>query len=306
MRQLITAPGQVGEILRGRRKASPARSTRARRQAEHQPEPALHARGRPRGHHPRPAARYRQRSRPRTRPPGQGRRSGSEGGVVAVARPHSRALGSGPTGSGSADGSSRRAGRWSYRTIRRGSCPKEPGPSPCRFRSTSMESAQGRKVGFFFDNLLPDSPRFGRGFGHPFTPQRGPVRPAGGHRARLRWGIQLLPDDETPVGTSIEVTPLSDRDVEALLLGARHRRGQRRRRRTSSGSHCRRPGEDRCSCGTRDDGAAARRHADDAHLQAPARTGRRPPDGPERRRSRTNGSARSSSPGSACQLPRAR
>jgi serine/threonine-protein kinase HipA len=79
---------------------------------------------------------------------------------------------------------------------------------------------KGEKVGFFFDNLLPDSQsirqrvraRFHTRSGDPFDLLEAIGRDCVG-------ALQLLPDGESPVGTKkIAGTPVTDREVEALLL----------------------------------------------------------------------------------------
>ena len=80
---------------------------------------------------------------------------------------------------------------------------------------------KGDKVGFFFDNLLPDSDvirqrvrsRFHTRSGAPFDLLEAIGRDCVG-------ALQLLPDGRTPDGVSdIAVTPLDDSGVERLLLG---------------------------------------------------------------------------------------
>jgi serine/threonine-protein kinase HipA len=81
---------------------------------------------------------------------------------------------------------------------------------------------KGEKVGFFFDNLLPDSPSIRqRVRAHFHTRSADPFDLLEAIGRDCAGALQLLPDDETPVGTKkIDVTPLTDRDVEALLLAS--------------------------------------------------------------------------------------
>ncbi len=81
---------------------------------------------------------------------------------------------------------------------------------------------KGEKVGFFFDNLLPDSQpirqrvraRFHTRTGDPFDLLEAIGRDCVG-------ALQLLPEGAPPVGTKkIAVTPMSDREIEALLLSS--------------------------------------------------------------------------------------
>jgi serine/threonine-protein kinase HipA len=81
---------------------------------------------------------------------------------------------------------------------------------------------KGDKVGFFFDNLLPDSEvirqrvrsRFHTRSGDAFDLLEAIGRDCVG-------ALQLLPEGKTPEGVSkISATPLSDSQVEKLLVGA--------------------------------------------------------------------------------------
>jgi serine/threonine-protein kinase HipA len=80
---------------------------------------------------------------------------------------------------------------------------------------------KGEKVGSFFDNLLPDSEgirqriraRYSTHSANAFDLLEAIGRDCVG-------ALQLLPEDKTPKGvTTISATPLSDLDVERLLLG---------------------------------------------------------------------------------------
>jgi serine/threonine-protein kinase HipA len=79
---------------------------------------------------------------------------------------------------------------------------------------------KGEKVGFFFDNLLPDSPSIRqRVRAHFHTRSADPFDLLEAIGRDCVGALQLLPDDDTPVGTKkIDVTPMTDREVEALLL----------------------------------------------------------------------------------------
>lgn len=81
---------------------------------------------------------------------------------------------------------------------------------------------KGDKVGFFFDNLLPDSQAIRQRVRAHFHTRSGEAFDLLEAIGRDCVGaLQLLPDDETPVGTKkIDATPLSDREVEALLLAS--------------------------------------------------------------------------------------
>ena len=81
---------------------------------------------------------------------------------------------------------------------------------------------QGEKVGFFFDNLLPDSDairqrirrRFHTRSGEPFDLLEAIGRDCVG-------AIQLLPEGSVPTGvTEITATALDETEVEKELLGA--------------------------------------------------------------------------------------
>jgi serine/threonine-protein kinase HipA len=80
---------------------------------------------------------------------------------------------------------------------------------------------KGQRVGYFFDNLLPDGEairqriraRFGTKDASAFDLLEAIGRDCAG-------ALQLLPDDKLPQGvTEISVTPLSNAQVEKLLLG---------------------------------------------------------------------------------------
>jgi serine/threonine-protein kinase HipA len=80
---------------------------------------------------------------------------------------------------------------------------------------------KGDKVGFFFDNLLPDSEgirqrirsRFTTKSASPFDLLEAIGRDCAG-------ALQLLPEEKTPEGvTDIHVTPLEELEVERFLLG---------------------------------------------------------------------------------------
>jgi serine/threonine-protein kinase HipA len=80
---------------------------------------------------------------------------------------------------------------------------------------------KGEKVGFFFDNLLPDTEgirqrirsRYGTRSASAFDLLEAVGRDCVG-------ALQLLPEGKLPEGvTTTQVTPLTDREVERLLLG---------------------------------------------------------------------------------------
>jgi serine/threonine-protein kinase HipA len=81
---------------------------------------------------------------------------------------------------------------------------------------------KGDRVGFFFDNLLPDSPSIRQRVRARFHTRSGDAFDLLEAIGRDCVGaLQLLPDDEPPVGTKkIDVTPLTDREVESLLLAS--------------------------------------------------------------------------------------
>ena len=81
---------------------------------------------------------------------------------------------------------------------------------------------KGEKVGFFFDNLLPDSQTIRQRVRSRFHTRSGDAFDLLEAIGRDCVGaLQLLPDDETPVGTrKIDVTPMTDREVESLLLAS--------------------------------------------------------------------------------------
>src|SRR6185369_5882273 len=81
---------------------------------------------------------------------------------------------------------------------------------------------KGEKVGFFFDNLLPDSDairqRIRARFGTPSSSAFDLLEAIGRDCA---GALQLLPEDRSPEGvTEISTTPLDDLEVERTLLGA--------------------------------------------------------------------------------------
>lgn len=79
---------------------------------------------------------------------------------------------------------------------------------------------KGEKVGFFFDNLLPDSQSIRqrvRARFHTRSEDAFDLLEAIGRDCV--GALQLLPDDEAPVGTKkITAIPMTDREVEVLLL----------------------------------------------------------------------------------------
>jgi len=81
---------------------------------------------------------------------------------------------------------------------------------------------KGDKVGFFFDNLLPDSEAIRqrvRSRFHTRSEDAFDLLEAIGRDCV--GALQLLPEGKTPEGVSkISATPLSDSDVEKILLGA--------------------------------------------------------------------------------------
>jgi serine/threonine-protein kinase HipA len=81
---------------------------------------------------------------------------------------------------------------------------------------------KGEKVGFFFDNLLPDSASIRQRVSARFRTRSADAFDLLEAIGRDCVGaLQLLPDDETPVGTKkITATPMTDREVEALLLAS--------------------------------------------------------------------------------------
>lgn len=80
---------------------------------------------------------------------------------------------------------------------------------------------KGEKVGFFFDNLLPDSEAIRRRVRARFATPSGDAFDLLAAIGRDCVGaLQLLPEGMAPVGVSkIDVTPLSDAGVEKMLLG---------------------------------------------------------------------------------------
>ena len=81
---------------------------------------------------------------------------------------------------------------------------------------------QGEKVGFFFDNLLPDSDAIRQRIRHRFHTRSGDTFDLLEAIGRDCVGaIQLLPEGRVPEGVSeITVTPLDETGVEKELLGA--------------------------------------------------------------------------------------
>lgn len=79
---------------------------------------------------------------------------------------------------------------------------------------------KGDKVGFFFDNLLPDSQSIRQRVRARFHTRTGDAFDLLEAIGRDCVGaLQLLPEGESPAGTKqIAVTPVTDREVEALLL----------------------------------------------------------------------------------------
>src|SRR5271170_140125 len=77
---------------------------------------------------------------------------------------------------------------------------------------------KGEKVGFFFDNLLPDSQSLRQRVRSRFQTQSGDAFDLLEAIGRDCVGaLQLSPEGEPPVGTKkITVTPVTDREVEAL------------------------------------------------------------------------------------------
>jgi serine/threonine-protein kinase HipA len=80
---------------------------------------------------------------------------------------------------------------------------------------------KGDKVGFFFDNLLPDSERIRQRIRSRFRTKSADAFDLLEAIGRDCVGaLQLLPDEKTPEGvTSIRVTPLKELEVERFLLG---------------------------------------------------------------------------------------
>jgi len=81
---------------------------------------------------------------------------------------------------------------------------------------------QGEKVGFFFDNLLPDSDAIRQRIRHRFHTRSGDTFDLLEAVGRDCVGaIQLLPEGSVPTGvTEITATPLDETEVEKELLGA--------------------------------------------------------------------------------------
>jgi serine/threonine-protein kinase HipA len=81
---------------------------------------------------------------------------------------------------------------------------------------------KGETVGFFFDNLLPDSQAMRQRIRARFHTRGGSAFDLLEAIGRDCVGaLQLLPDGETPIGTkTIAVTPLTNREVEALLFAS--------------------------------------------------------------------------------------
>jgi serine/threonine-protein kinase HipA len=81
---------------------------------------------------------------------------------------------------------------------------------------------KGEKIGFFFDNLLPDSQAIRQRVRARFHTRSGDTFDLLEAIGRDCVGaLQLLPEGEAPEGTKkIAVTPLTDREVEALLLAS--------------------------------------------------------------------------------------
>ncbi len=80
---------------------------------------------------------------------------------------------------------------------------------------------KGDKIGFFFDNLLPDAEAIRRRVRTRFATPSGDAFDLLTAIGRDCVGaLQLLPEGEEPVGvTKISVTPLDDAGVEKILLG---------------------------------------------------------------------------------------
>src|SRR5215472_15217159 len=81
---------------------------------------------------------------------------------------------------------------------------------------------KGEKVGFFFDNLLPDSEAIRQRIRSRFRTESASAFDLLEAIGRDCVGaLQLLPEGKTPQGvTNIRATPLDEREVEQFLLGA--------------------------------------------------------------------------------------
>ena len=84
------------------------------------------------------------------------------------------------------------------------------------------EPIKGERVGFFFDNLLPDSERIrGRVRARFRTPSTEAFDLLAAIGRDCVGALQLLPEDETPSDVlSIQATTLDDEGIERLLRGA--------------------------------------------------------------------------------------
>ena len=168
MRQLITTPGQVGEILRGRRKARRV-SQQSSRPSWHQPEPLVHARRKPGGvdlgSPDRSPSCSAWSSSSRTRQTSPQKPSGEAWAVAPIAE----RLESGPMAFASDDGSSRRAAPWSSPTTPAGRVQEARPLSLSLPINLDGLPIKGTRSASSSTTCCPTARRFGSASGRAFT-----------------------------------------------------------------------------------------------------------------------------------------